>query len=94
MTLAFLISADDVINVLHSNAVKAQYASAVRVRLEFVAIELLQQLDFSQIDDAALAAGTSLEDQTDGAHDEIARQLRAAGILEPLPAADAPKARA
>lgn len=48
------------------------------------------KLDFDLIEQAALA-GDDLDEQTDYANDEIARQLREMGVLEPLkPAYDSP----
>ena len=45
--------------------------------------ELHANLDFDLIEKAALA-GDDLDEQTGYANDEIARQLRETGVLEPL----------
>ncbi|MCZ8254433.1 MAG: hypothetical protein O9327_01975 [Polaromonas sp.] len=80
MNTAFQISADDVANVLASNPrTEAHEATSI----ESQADELLARLDLDEVESAALY-GDTLEEQTDYAHDEIARQLRVMAVLKPL----------
>lgn len=80
--LAYLVTYEDVENVLRSNSLvianalgKSSYAS--------MAEELFDDLDFHLIEKAALY-GDDLDQQTTYANEEIARQLRENGTLEPL----------
>ena len=84
---AYQATEDDVKNVLHSNKTVAGLANADA--LNKLAKSAFADLDFDLIEQAALY-GDELDSQTDYANDEIARQLREAGILAPLPEADAP----
>jgi hypothetical protein len=86
---AYTATEEDVLNVLTSNALTP--ASAVQLPLESMAKRLFLTLDFSLIEQAALY-GDDLHEQTDYANDEIARQLREMGILEPAKLAGSPKA--
>lgn len=79
--LAYEVSEDDVENVLRSNSLAV--ANTNGKSFESMANEIFPQLDFQLIEEAALA-GDDLDQQTDYANDEIARQLREIGILEPL----------
>lgn len=79
--LAYEVSEDDVENVLRSNSLAV--ANTNGKSFESIANEVFPQLDFQLIEEAALA-GDALDEQTDYANDEIARQLREIGILEPL----------
>jgi|LNFM01.1.fsa_nt_gb hypothetical protein len=75
-------------NVLRSNSLTV--ANTDGKSFESMANEIHGKLDFDLIEQAALA-GDDLDEQTDYANDEIARQLREMGILEPLkPAYDSP----
>ena len=79
--LAFETTLEDVENVLHSNSLCV--ANTDGKSFETIAAEVFESLDFDAIEQAALF-GDDLDQQTDYANDEIARQLRANGILEPL----------
>jgi len=79
MSQAFEITPDDVANVLASNVLSRGLDAGET--LEHLAAELMTDLDFAAIEDAALY-GDDIEEQTDYAHDEIARQLRQAGVLK------------
>ncbi len=74
-------SEEGVQNVLASNELVAD--SAKGKSIASIASEVFGSLNFDLIDEAALG-GDDLEEKTDLANDEIARQLRQMGILEPL----------
>jgi len=78
---AYEVTVEDVENVLRSNSLAV--ANTDGKSFEAIANELHGNLDFDLIEQAALA-GDDLDEQTDYANDEIARQLREMGILEPL----------
>lgn len=78
---AYQVTEDDVENVLRSNALSV--ANTMGKSFESIANEIFGNLDFDLIEQAALF-GDDLDEQTDYANDEIARQLRELGILEPL----------
>jgi hypothetical protein len=85
---AYEATEEDVENVLRSNSLAV--ANTNGKSFESMANELHGKLDFDLIEQAALA-GDDLDEQTDYANDEIARQLREMGVLEPLkPACDSP----
>ena len=79
--LAYQATEDDVESVLRSNSLHV--ANTNGKSFEAIAQEVFGSLDFDLIEQAALF-GDSLDEQTDFANDEIARQLRESGILEPL----------
>lgn len=78
---AYEVTEEDVENVLRSNSLAV--ANTNGKSFESMANEVFPQLDFQLIEEAALA-GDALDEQTDYANDEIARQLREIGILEPV----------
>lgn len=78
---AYEVTELDVENVLRSNCLAV--ANTNGKSFESMASEIFPSLDFSLIEDAALV-GDDLDQQTDYAYDEIARQLRQQGVLEPL----------
>ena len=79
--LAYQPTEDDVENVLRSNSLSV--ANTNGKSFGSIANEVFGNLDLDLIEQAALY-GDDLDDQTDYANDEIARQLREMGILEPL----------
>lgn len=79
--LAYQATEDDVQNVLSSNSLSV--ANTNGKSFESIANEVFGNLDLDLIEQAALY-GDYLDEQTDYANDEIARQLREMGILEPL----------
>lgn len=81
MNNAYQATEDDVENVLCSNSLAV--ANTNGKSFESIANEVFGSLDFDLIEQAALF-GNDLNEQTDYANDEIARQLREMGILEPL----------
>lgn len=83
-TTAFEVTVEDVVNVLCSNSLAVANTSSKS--FESMASELYGNLDFHLIEQAALA-GDELDEQTNYANDEIARQLREKGVLEPLKSA-------
>jgi len=88
---AYEATVEDVENVLRSNSLAV--ANTNGKSFETMANELHGDLDFDLIEQAALA-GDDLDEQTDYANDEIARQLREMGVLKPLkPADDSPSPR-
>ena len=78
---AYQATVDDVVNVLHSNPAPSDKTKGKS--LAAIAEEVFGDLDFDLIEQAALL-GDDLDEQTDYANDEIARQLRDLGILAPL----------
>lgn len=77
--LGFEVSADDVEAVL-----KAQLGRLINpqgMAPSEMAVMLLPQLDTSRIEKAALKHATDLDEQTVGAHEEVARQLTELGVL-------------
>lgn len=78
---AYQATEEDVENVLRSNSLAV--ANTNGKSFESIANEVFGTLDFDLIEQAALF-GNDLSEQTDNANDEIARQLRDQGILEPL----------
>lgn len=83
---AFEVTEDDVANVLSSNALAV--ANTQGKSFAEMAAELFSDLDFELIEQAALGAD-DFDEQVDSANDEIARQLREMGVLEPLRPVDA-----
>lgn len=79
--LAYQATEEDVENVLRSNSLHV--ANTNGKSFNSIAQEVFVSLDFDLIEQAALF-GDSLDEQTDYANDEIARQLRESGILEPI----------
>ena len=77
---AYEVTEEDVENVLRSNALAV--ANTNGKSFESMANELLGHLDLDLVEQAALY-GDDLDEQTDYANDEIARQLRVMGVLEP-----------
>lgn len=75
---AYQPTEDDVADVLSSNALVAKTTNGKS--FESIAKEVFGKLDFDLIEESALY-GDDLDEQTDYANDEIARQLREMGIL-------------
>lgn len=84
---AYEATQDDVENVLRSNETIHEIANDQA--WEKLAEKAFKDLDFDLIEQAALY-GDDLDEQTDYANDEIARQLREMRILAPLTPADTP----
>lgn len=76
--MAFGISSDDVLTVLASHPLERGYKAGD----EQLAEDLLAQIDAAAVEAAALH-GNSMDEQTNYAHEEIARQLRERGVLSP-----------
>lgn len=76
---AFEITVDDVLTVLSNNAKRVK-SGQHRDLSEFAAIAFTD-LDMTKIERAALAHATDLNEQTEGAHEEIERQLVDAGVM-------------
>ena len=81
LNFAYQATEEDVENVLHSNSLAV--ANTTGKSFESIANEVFGNLDFDLIEQAALF-GDDLNEQTDYAHDEITRQIREMGVLEPL----------
>ena len=81
LNIAYMPTEEDVENVLRSNWLSV--ANTNGKSFESIANEVFPSLDFELIEQAALY-GDDLDEQTDYANDEISRQLREIGILEPL----------
>lgn len=84
---AYQATEEDVENVLRKHSLAV--ANSLGKSFESMANEVFGSLDLDLIEKAALM-GDDLDVQTEYANDEIARQLREAGVLEPLkaPASD------
>jgi hypothetical protein len=78
---AYEVTEEDVANVLHSNNLAV--ANSNGVSFECMATAVFGELNLDLIEEAALF-GDTLDEQTDFGNDEIARQLREMGVLEPL----------
>lgn len=72
---------EDVANVLSSNELAIPNGDGRS--FDALAQEVMGNLDFEEIENAALY-GDGLDQQTDYANDEITRQLRVLGVLQPL----------
>lgn len=81
MNLAYQVTQEDVENVLASNELLVNTPNVTSIAS--IAKQVMPSLDFDLIEQAALY-GDDLDQQTDYANDEIARQLREQGILAPL----------
>lgn len=79
---AYQVTEDDLEDVLRSNALADPYRQGTK-SIRLIAQEVFGKLDFDAIEQAALF-GDTLDEQTDYANDDIARQLRVMGVLEPL----------
>lgn len=77
---AYQVTEEDVENVLRNNSLAV--ANSLGKSFESMANEVFGSLDFGLIEKAALMGG-DLDVQTEYADDEIARQLREIGVLEP-----------
>lgn len=80
-SMAYEVTEEDVENVLRRNSLRVSNTKGKP--FEAMASEIFEHLDVSLIEDAALK-GDDLNEQTDYAYDEITRQLREQGVLEPL----------
>lgn len=76
---AYQATEEDVANVIASNMLVSPRPQGLS--LEQQAADVFADLDFDLIEQAALY-GDSLDEQTDYANDEIARQLRVAGVIQ------------
>ncbi|MDK2126697.1 hypothetical protein [Parachitinimonas caeni] len=80
LSIAFEVTEIDVANVLRQHAVRVLNANGRS--FNSMAEDLIATLNLDAISAAALDVGTSLEDQTTAAHEEIARQLIDRNILK------------
>lgn len=81
MSKAHQATEEDVKNVLASHSLVI--ANTCGKSIDSIANEVFANLDFDMIEQEAFF-GDNLDEQTDYANEEIARQLREMGILEPL----------
>ena len=81
---AYQPTEEDVENVLRNHALHV--ANTNGKSFESIAAEVFHDLDHGKVEAAAMY-GDSLDQQTGYANEEIARQLRENGILEPLKSA-------
>lgn len=81
MSLAYQPTSEDVENVLRANSLAV--ANSNGKSFEAMAEELFDNLNFFLIEKSALR-GNELDQQTAYANEEIARQLRESGVLDPL----------
>lgn len=77
---AFQITEIDIENVLRNYSLRV--ADTQGKSFETMAAELIDEIDCERVEKAALKAGCDLDEQTQGAHDEIKKILVELGILE------------
>lgn len=84
MFMAFEVTAEDIETVLrdHQFRLETKHGEPFGVLAEQIFNEL-SDADFAQIEKAALDSGTDLDEQTTGAHQEIALLLEREGWLKP-----------
>ncbi len=76
---AFEITPEDIEAVLHANLPQVVFDGR---SVDEMAADLIDELDAERIEQAALRSGCDLNDQTQGAHDEIAALLREMGVID------------
>lgn len=77
---AFQITDEDILNVLHQYSMRVTNTRGQS--FETMASELIEEIDHARIEKAALASGCELDQQTQGAFDEIKNILVEIGVLE------------
>lgn len=80
MSMAFEISAQDIESVLLSYSLRVTDTQGQSFAT--MAEELIDEVDTSRIEKAALRAGNSLEEQTAGAYEEIRQILVEMAVLD------------
>lgn len=77
---AFGISENDIENVLHAYALRV--ANTNGQPFADMARELIDELDHARVEEAALAAGCNMDQQTNAAYSEIKSMPTEMGVLE------------
>lgn len=77
---AFQVTEEDIEKVLLAYSLRV--ADTQGKSFETMAAELLGEIDCARVEKAALMSGTDLDDQTQGAFDEIHKILVEIGVLE------------
>ena len=77
---AFQITNEDIENVLRNYSLRVTDTQGKS--FETMAAELIGEIDCERIEKAALMSGSDLDEQTQGAYDEIKKILVELGILE------------
>lgn len=77
---AYQITAEDIENVLRSYSLRV--VDTQGKSFEAMAAELIDEIDCERVEKVALNSGCDIDDQTQGAYDEIHRILVEIGVLE------------
>lgn len=77
---AFQVTEEDIENVLRNYSLRV--ADTQGKSFETMAEELIDEIDCARVEKAALMSGCDLNDQTQGAYDEIKKILVELGVLE------------
>ena len=78
--LAFQVTVEDIENVLQSYSIRVINTRGLSI-LD-MAEELITQIDCDRVEGAALRSGCDLDDQTNGAYEEIHKILVEMGVIE------------
>jgi hypothetical protein len=79
-TTAFQITEDDIENVLRSYSLRVSNTQGKS--FSEMAAELIDEIDHDRVEMSALNSSTELEQQTQGAYEEIKNILVEIGVLE------------
>ena len=77
---AFQITEEDISNVLHQHSMRV--IDTRGQSFEMMASALIEEIDHARIEKAALASGVELDQQTQGAFDEIHKILVELGVMD------------
>lgn len=77
---AFQITDEDILNVLHEYSMRVLNTQGQS--FETMASELIEEIDHARIERAALASGCELDQQSQGAFDEIHTILVELGVMD------------
>lgn len=77
---AFQITEEDIENVLHDYSLRVTDTRGKS--FEKMAAELIDEINCARVEKAALDSGCDLDEQTQGAYDEIKKILVEMGVLE------------
>jgi len=78
--MAFQVTSEDIEGVL--SAYSLRVADSKGKSFETMAAELIEEIDCGRVEKAALDSGETLDEQTQGAFDEIKAILTEMGVLE------------
>ncbi|MYM92646.1 hypothetical protein [Duganella vulcania] len=80
ISTAFQVTEIDIENVLRDYSLRVTDTQGKS--FEMMAAEVLDEIDSERVEKAALDSGCDLDEQTQGAHDEIHKILVEIGVLE------------